>query len=177
MVHALLDAAVWTLNKVGVPVLVAAVTAWFVAGRGAGREVASHDRRAGELNEDLRRWVRDRDREASVRMGQIVEQANVRGVTGGGALRQAAGKVYRQALHEYRDEATAKQRELERRLDTEGRAHRRVRRRRHAPAPRLALPQDCSAMLARWRERAEEDPTRPELEAALREIERPPLAA
>jgi hypothetical protein len=123
MWHALLDAAVWALDKVGVPVVVAAATAWFVAGRGAGAQVAANDRRAAELNEDLRRWVRDRDRDASVRMSEIAQQASANGISGGGALRQAAGKVYRKALHEYRDQASEKQRDLEALLAAEARAH------------------------------------------------------
>lgn len=39
-------------------------------------------------------------------MDEIAEQANVAGVHAGGAIPQAAMKVYTKVLHEYHDEAT-----------------------------------------------------------------------
>lgn len=40
-----------------------------------GREVADHDARAVELDEDLRRWVRDRDRQLVREIRLLVNQA------------------------------------------------------------------------------------------------------
>src|SRR4051812_34169631 len=133
MIDSLLDVGRFAVTDlaepVGVAVLSSLTTVKAIKSRSARGEVADHDRRAAELNEDLRRWVRDRDREASVRMSEITQQAAANGVRHGGTLIAAAGKVYRHALHEYRDVATDKQRELDALLDAEGNTHARRRRR------------------------------------------------
>ncbi len=90
----------------------------------SGREGAEHDARASELNEDMRRWVRDRDRQLEREFRTLVNQAGSGLVsrfpvpaaelpppgTGSqfysGALTNEAVAGMRQALHEYRDEAT-----------------------------------------------------------------------
>jgi class 3 adenylate cyclase len=83
------------------------------------KEVANHDARAAELNEDLRRWVRDRDRQL---------KAELRGVRTGSGLALYSGSttnkaVYamRRVLHEYRDEATHKVRDFSALARSEGR--------------------------------------------------------
>jgi hypothetical protein len=66
------------------------------------------------------------------------------------------------AIHvpqDWRDEATRKLREPDELLASEGRAHAFYRGRRHRPELWLGLPEDCREVLARWRERAESDPT------------------
>jgi hypothetical protein len=181
MLHALLDAGQYALTNLAVPVgaslttilMNARVTKW----RAAAGEIADHDRRAAEINQDLRRWVRDRDRAADVRMKEIRQDANGKGVISSGAMTQAAGKVYRHGLHEYRDRATVEQREIDAILAAEGRAHERRRQRGGRAAPVLALPDDCRSIVTGWRQRAEDDPSRPDLEPRLAEIERPLLAA
>jgi hypothetical protein len=79
--------------------------------------------------------------------------------------------VYRHVPHEYRDAATLKQRALDEVLAAEGPSHRRYRGRHALPTPRLALPEDCRVLLQSWRDRAEFDVTRPEVEVRLRELE------
>jgi hypothetical protein len=181
MLDLLPDVAQYVLDNVVVPVAATVLT--LLAGsrvstrRAAGGEIADHDRRAAEINEDLRRWIRDRDREAGVRMSEIAQQARSQGVTSEGMMRAAAGKVYRHVLHEFRDRATLAEREFEALLAAEERPHERHRRRRGLVAPALILPDDCRARLAEWRQRAEDDPTRSELEPRLADVERPSLAA
>ena len=83
MLETIVDAGLVVADKIGVPLVVAAVTAGYMTRRVAGGEVPEHDRRVGELDEDLRRWVRDRDREASLRMDEIAQQATAQGVKRG----------------------------------------------------------------------------------------------
>jgi hypothetical protein len=173
----LLDLAVFAADKLAAPVLVAIVAAAILRRREVGGAVRTTNRRVAELNEDLRRWVDDRDRQAKVRMSEIGQQAAANGVARGGTIPAAAGKVYRHALHEYRDQASRSQRELDALLDAEGRGHARHRRRKRMDPPQLLLPESCCALLAEWRRLAEDDPTRPELEPRLSELERPRLAA
>jgi hypothetical protein len=88
----------------------------------------------------------------------------------------------RDALHQYRDEATLKLRAYQTQFEREGRVHR-FWRRRAASMPRLSLPQDCRDILAKWREPARvsgldhevavDDPTRDE--PKILELERGPL--
>src|SRR3954453_13642022 len=117
MLHALLEAGQYAAENLAVPVGASLVTIWSSAQasklRAAGGEVADHDRRAAEIHEDFRRWVRDRDRAADVRMSEIRQDANSKGVLRSGAMTQAAGKVYRHVLHDYRDRATIAQREID----------------------------------------------------------------
>jgi hypothetical protein len=75
-------------------------------------------------------------------------------------------------LHDYRDRATIAQREIDSILASEGRPHARRRRRDGRPAPTVALPDDCLTILAAWRQQAEDDPSRSELEPRLAELER-----
>jgi hypothetical protein len=181
MLHALLEAGQYAVTNLAVPVGASVATYWTISKvtkwSAAGGEVADHDRRAAEVNEDFRRWVRDRDRVADIRMNEIRQDANSKGVISPGLLRQSAGKVYRHVLHEYRDRATVAQREIDAILAAEGRAHERRRPRRGRAAPVLALPEDCRSIVTEWRQRAEDDPSRPELEPRLAGIERPLLAA
>ncbi len=57
----------------------------------------------------------------------------------------------RQALHEWRDEATRKQREYRDTMPSEGRVAGWERRRRGHDSPRLVLPEPAREALARWR--------------------------
>src|SRR3954471_942063 len=100
------DVAVGILDHGGSAILASALTASYIRASRSRGEVAEHDRLSGELNEDLRRWVRDRDRVADDRISEISADARQRGVAQGGAIRSARGKVYRQVLLEYRNEAS-----------------------------------------------------------------------
>jgi hypothetical protein len=100
------------------------------------------------------------------------QQANAAGVGRGGAIPQARGKVYRIVLHEYRDEASRKLRAVDDLIEAEGRWHRWYRRRKRRPVPALGLDDEGAAILRRWREAAEVDPSRAEDEPCLAELER-----
>jgi hypothetical protein len=169
MLETLGDIGLYGLENLAVPVAAAWATATAVAARGARGQVADHDRQAAYLSEDVRRWVLDRDRVAQVRMHEITQQAHAQGVGRGGTLTAAAGKVYRQVMHEWRDEATGRLRELDELLASEGPVHASHRRRHGRGRPWLGLPQDCRDALAGWRERAESDPTASE--PMVRELE------
>lgn len=73
------------------------------------REVSENDVRASEINEDLRRWVRDRNRQLEIELRALVNGAGNQ-LYSGSLINQAVAAM-RQALHEYRDEASAKIRE------------------------------------------------------------------
>lgn len=138
---------------------------------GVPKEVAEHDARASELNEDLRRWVRDRDRQLETELRTLVNQAGSGVVSRypvpvterpppgagsqlySGALVNEAVAGMRQALHEYRDEATAKVREFSALARAEGSWHRRHRRRRGFELSRLGLGGQERLYLNRWRQR------------------------
>lgn len=118
---------------------------------GVGKEVAERDARASELNEDLQRWVRDRDRELEAQLRSLVNGAGHQLYAG--SLRNKAVAIMRHALHEYRDEATAKVREFSTLARSEGRWHQRHRKRRGFGAPSLGLRGQERLCLGRWRQR------------------------
>jgi len=192
------DFAGAALQYVGAPIAASGMTAAWLKSRSAGREVTTNTRQVRDLNDDLRRWVQDRDRELSQELATITNQAGapetvtmrLARVSPGSQLYAASHvtrlvAAKRAALHQYRDEATRKLREFDAIVESEGRLHRRARRRRGLPELRLALPSDCRETLRRWREdavnpadpsstAAVDDPTRPELEPRLRQLEEGP---
>jgi hypothetical protein len=169
-------ANLWSVaHAIGLPVICSALASWvthLITTRRSVRAVATrNDRRAIEINEDLRRWIADRDQAAEVRMAEVTQRAGRAGVTRGGALPQATGKVYRIVLREYRDAASSKQREFDALLDTEGRRHHRWRRRHQRLAPVLRVPAASQVVLDRWRGKAESDPSAHAIEPRLAELE------
>jgi hypothetical protein len=106
-----------------VPILVTLVAGALVASARlyfrVGEEVADNDARASELNEDLGRWVRDRNRQLESELRGLVNGAGNQLYAG--SLRNKAHAAMRQALHEYRDEQPARhgssRRSLARRAD------------------------------------------------------------
>jgi hypothetical protein len=84
MLALLLDGALYAGDNIVAPVIAAFLTTLatskWLRPRDTSGQVADHDRRAAELNEDLRRWVRDRQRQADVRMSQVAEDARSKGV-------------------------------------------------------------------------------------------------
>lgn len=122
---------------------------------GVPAEVGEHDARAIEIDEDLQRWVRDRDRVLFNDLRDLTE----------GLIEEArrlaeppdpiegpdilvigtAAELMRAALHEYRDEATHKVREFAALARSEGWMHRRQRRRRKAEPPTLPRPVEIAA--------------------------------
>lgn len=118
---------------------------------GTGKEAAENDARASELNEDLRRWVRDRDRQLEVQLRGLVNGAGNQ--IDAGSLRNRAVAAMRQALHEYRDEATGKVREFSALARSESQWHQRHRERRGFGSPSLGLSGQERLHLSRWRQR------------------------
>jgi hypothetical protein len=160
----------------------------------ARAESEANERRIADISRDLHRWVADRDRELGNELRWITNAAprawkeqpdpNEGSQLYSGAHVRRHAEAQRRALHQYRDEASRKQREVREVLAAEGRAHKFWRRRRGGPEPRLALSAERQAMLRRWREPATnpadptaqpvpiDDPTRPEIEPELAELER-----
>lgn len=171
----------WLGDNLLAPVLAAIFTAALIRVGSVRGAVAQNTRLVNYLNDDLRRWVRDRDRQLEIELKTITNQAGPQLYSGGHVRHRAAAK--RRALHEYRDEATGKLRELAELEDGEGILHRYWRRREGRPPLALHLPADCRDALARWREPATnpadatappvsvDDPSRADLEPALGELE------
>jgi len=130
---------------------------------GVPGEVGEHDARAIEIDEDLQRWVRDRDRilfnDIRALVEALIEEARSRDEPPDPIdapdmlIIGPADELMRAALHEYRDEATHKVREFSALARSEGRMHRRQRRRRKAGAPALGLDGNNRIVLGRWRQR------------------------
>ena len=182
------------------PLLASGLTYGVVRTAGSRGEIVADDRVVGDLNEDLRRWVRDRDRGLDVEHAILSAQYNnpdsvpewrervpeeLRHLPAGsqyysGAHVQAHADAQRRALHEYRDEASRKLRAVKAQVEREGRLHRdsRGRRARNTapPAPpglprrlgEVAKPAQVTGMEF---EAPIDDPTRPELEPELAELE------
>jgi len=181
------DILTWSGDKLLAPVLTG-VAVGFALRFGAIRaDVTQHNARAAELNTDAMRWVRDRDRLLTAeifrarnlaRQGIIedVEQAPVpkelehlpaSDIGNSGAFVQRVERLMRQALHQYRDEMSAKVREYEAMARSEGRFHSAVRawrerdlglrppraKRERRPPEALALSDDARELLNTWRER------------------------
>jgi hypothetical protein len=115
------------------------------------REVSENDVRAGEINEDLRRWVRDRNRQLEIELRRLVNSAGNQLYAG--SLMNQAGAAMRQTLHEYRDEASSKVREYSALARSENGLHRSYRRWKGRTAPVLGLDGQGRIDLARWRQR------------------------
>lgn len=142
------------------------------AKRDIAATISNNDRRVAELNEDLRRWITDRDHQAQIRMGEVRNLAVRQGVVRGGTLPAAAGKMYRIALHEYRAQASRLQREWQTLADAEGLAHARRRRRNGKPFADLRVNDVGRRILGVWREKAEHDPSAEAIEPQLALLER-----
>jgi hypothetical protein len=149
---------------------------------GSRGEVKADDRTVSNLNEDLRRWVRDRNRALITEQALTAQEHAGRGAAFSSIHLAALAEAQRTALREYRDEATRKRREYEDVLARECWLHRLWRSRKGDPLGRLKLPADGREALARWRapvrfagfdgEVQVDDPTRSELEPGLAELER-----
>jgi len=118
---------------------------------GVGKEVAENDARASELNEDLRRWVRDRNRDLEAQLRGLVNSAGQQLYAG--SLRNHAVAAMREALHQYRDEATSKAREFSALARSEGAWHQGHRKRRGLGSPSLRLHGQERIHLNHWRQR------------------------
>jgi hypothetical protein len=187
------DTAAWVANNFVAPVITGAFVGLALRAAAIAGEVSSHDLRAEEIDTDLTRWIRDRGRALTgeifhainlARQGVIEDVARVPtppGVGGtpgdqsnSGAFNNRASRIMRQALHEYRDEASSKVREYRAMARSEGWLHRRLRRWRRVGTPcALKLSPGNRRVLESWRERTiptygeptvtvEDDPTQSE---------------
>jgi hypothetical protein len=149
----------------------------------ASQQVRAHDERIDDLYEDNRRWFRDRDRRRDIDQRLVVNQPHLYGGPTTGALLQALARAQQDALHDYRDELSAKRRRYREIHDVEGPAHGLVRRWRSKPIRHFALSQEEHGVLVSWRANVTpdhwpqadepiEDPTSEELEPDLRRFER-----
>lgn len=135
------------------------------------KEVADHDARAVEFNMNLRRWVCDRDRQLKGELRTLVNQVSLGVVSrfrvprsehpppgagsqlGAGAIDNEAVAGMRQALHEYRDEASSRVSEYCALARSEGRWHRWYRKRHKRPPIGFWVRDEEREILEEWRVR------------------------
>jgi hypothetical protein len=143
---------------------------------GGAALIRAHDAQVEDLDEDTRRWFRDRDARMEVDKAQSA-----------GNLLIAWAILQRQALYEYRDEISRKRRRYRQLREAEGGFHEWLREQMGRPFARFSLTDDQRAVLAKWRAKVGpapdhrlefDDPTSEELEPDLRRFEEhgdPPL--
>jgi hypothetical protein len=166
------------LGGIATALALGGAAAWFAA----SQQIRRHDEQVADLLEDNRRWFRDRNAKVEVDTRRVTTELAAQGQLHSGAMRRARHRVKRQALHEYRDEISAKRRRYRALRTAEGRWHALLRRRRRTLFPRLQLTNQEREMLAAWRvfsdpgESGEthpvDDPTSEQLEPDLRRFER-----
>ena len=135
---------------------------------------------AADLNEDARRYVRDRDERLRIELLTEQNQMAARSQLYSGALPRGLAALKCRALHEYRDEMTRKRHQYRELCEQQGGALARLLR-QSAPVPPFGLDDDSRKTLAQWRADAEvmgtgashavNDPTSVELEPDLRRWE------
>lgn len=202
LLQALGDTGAWTASNLVAPIATGVFVGLALRAVAIAGEVSSHDLRAEEIQTDLTRWVNDRGRILNgeifhalnfARQGIIEDVAQMppppgmEGVPGdmssSGAFNLRVARLMRQALHEYRDEASSKVREYRSMARAEGWLHRLLRRWRHDAAPgSLSLSPTNGEVLNSWRERTipthgeptitvEDDPTKAEDAMDIRPLE------
>ena len=141
----------------------------------ASQQVRRHDAQVRDLLEDNRRWFRDRDAEVKVESQRATNEMAASGLLQSGAGVRALMEPRRRALHQYRDELSAKRRRYRELRDAEGWTHQLIRR-RHGAMPQLSLTDEERTTLAAWRAELPDanpssDPTSVEREPDLRRFE------
>ena len=156
---------------------------------GGAALIRAHDAQVEDLDEDNRRWFRDRDGQLTVEKAQSTAQLNKQGLFHSGQLLLAIALLQRQALYEYRNEISIKRRRYRQLREAEGGFHEWLREQMGRPFARFALTDDQRDVLAKWRANVElqhmpndsmevDDPTSAEREPSLRGFEEqgdPPL--
>lgn len=192
------DVLAWSGDKLLAPVLTGAFVGLALRAATIPGEVTGHDARVEELNTDLTRWVRDRDRdlEAQImrasnlaRQGEIedvaqapvppeLERTTPGSLEDSGAFVARVERLMRQALHEYRDQASGTVRAYGAMARSEGGFHRFLRRRRSDKPSPLRLSAHGRETLGSWRERkvrptasVADDPTRQDDAADIQPLE------
>jgi hypothetical protein len=169
------DALSWSADNLLAPGLTGLFVGLALRWAAIPGEVNTHDARAEELNSDLSRWVRDRESQLQAeifRAKGLAAQGIIEDVTqapvpkaledtepgsqvDSGAFIRRIARLMRQALQEYRDEASVKVRAYRSMARSEGPIHRLLRRRRSSnnePSP-SRLTETGRDALALWRER------------------------
>ena len=204
LLQALGDAGAWVASNLVVPIVTGIFVGVALRGAAIASEVSRHDLRAEEIATDLSRWVRDRGRALAAeifrainlaRQGIIEDVAQALpppglegtpgDMTSSGAFQSRVQRIMRQALHEYRDEASSKGREYRAMARSEGRLHRFLRRwHRYDPPDPLVLSENNRETLESWRKRTiptngeptitvkdEDDPTKADNAKDIRPLE------
>lgn len=178
MWNALGDAATWIGENAVAPIVtgtLAGLAVWWAQRRTATPgDVASHNRVAGELQEDLARTIRDLDGEIErevrairaqfaleglVQMAEsdVHEVVKARARTELAAkrdeARDALGDRMRRALWQYRDQASRVRRVFAELAQAEESRHERYRKRRKLGRPDIILSRELRQIVAAWRER------------------------
>jgi hypothetical protein len=142
-----------------------------------------------DLDEDTRRWFRDRDARLTVELERLAWDHAARGVTESSIAARDKLVAKHAALTEYRDEISRKRRRYRQLREAEGGFHEWLREQMPRRFARFALTDDQRAVLAKWRADVKpshmpndsasvDDPTSEEREPALRRFEEdgdPPL--
>src|SRR5215216_2304156 len=76
----------------------------------ASQQVRAHDERIEDLDEDNRRWFRDRDARLTAELARLHWEHAARGVSDSSIATGARHAAKKNALHDYRDEMSAKRR-------------------------------------------------------------------
>jgi hypothetical protein len=144
-------------SSLGVEIIGGIVTA-LALGAGAAcfaasQQIRVHDDRIADLDEDNRRWFRDRNARLSVALERLAWDHAARGVSDSSIAEGDKLAAKQAAMHEYRDEITAKRRRYRDIRHAEGWIHGVIRRRLSRPLKRFALSEDQRTTLATWRER------------------------
>jgi hypothetical protein len=98
----------------------AGLLAALVAFREAANHIEAHDRDVRALDEDIRRFIRDRDRILKVELATETTRLAARGLFHSGPHLVALIDRKRQALQDYRDEITGKRRLYREICESEG---------------------------------------------------------
>jgi hypothetical protein len=170
---ALGDAATWAGDTLVAPIVTGVAIALALRGIAVAGEVRDHDTRAANLDTDLTRWVRDRERQLVRQINRAKGEAlegrlgraeppppppGMEGTRPGSQLHSGAflnhiGMLMQQALHEYRDEASRKVRDYRLMAQSEAWFHRALRRRSRITPNSLGLSEHGRETLGSWRKR------------------------
>jgi hypothetical protein len=170
------DVGTWSADNLVAPVVTGLFVGLALRWAAIAGEPSTHDAKADEMNSDLSRWVTDRERQLQAEIfgaKNLAEQGIIEDVVGAtpvpkklegakpgskvdsGAFIRRIERLMRQALHEYRDDASLKVRTYRSMARSEGWVHKLLRRGRRAnrePSP-FRLTDSARELLASWRER------------------------
>lgn len=150
---------------------------------GGAALIRAHDAQIEDLDEDNRRWFRDRDARLEVEKARSSAELNRQNLFYSGQWLLAMATHQREALYDYRDEISRKRRRYRQLREAEGGFQAWLREQMPRPLARFALTDDQLAVLAKWRAKVEpshmpgdsmevDDPTSEEREPDLRRFER-----